>query len=199
MELCENYTLKNLLIHRKRLNETETKFYMYQLIDAVDYLHSQHIIHRDLKLENLFLDRNMNIKIGDFGFAYQITQENQSKPKALCGTPNYIAPELLNKCDYGFQIDIWSCGIIMYTMLVGQPPFHSNTVSKTFENILNNEYHFPHDINISSYAKDFIRSMLCKDPLKRPSINQLKNDIFFTYTTFPKQLTTAILNDPYQD
>ena len=94
LELCENKTLIDYLKKRKRLTEPEVKYYMKQLLLAVDYMHSNKVIHRDLKLGNLFLTKDMALKIGDFGLAANIKHDGERK-RTICGTPNYIAPEVL--------------------------------------------------------------------------------------------------------
>ena len=91
------------------------------------YLHEQRIIHRDLKLGNLFLNEKMHVKLGDFGLATQVEFDGERK-KTLCGTPNYIAPEMLDKKGHSFEVDIWAIGCILFTLLVGKPPFETETL-----------------------------------------------------------------------
>lgn len=102
-------------LHKRRriLTEPETRYYMKQIVEATKYMHDNNIIHRDLKLGNLFLDHDLRIKVGDFGLATRIKHDGERK-KTLCGTPNYIAPEILNRTDgHSFPVDIWSIGCIM--------------------------------------------------------------------------------------
>jgi polo-like kinase 1 len=135
MELCENKSMIELLKTRTRLTEDETKSYISQLIEGVSYLHKNQIIHRDLKLGNLFLTDKMELKIGDFGLSERIMYEGELK-KAMSGTPNYIAPEiLLNKEGHSFEVDIWAIGIITYTLIVGKPPFQSKNSKETWSKI----------------------------------------------------------------
>jgi polo-like kinase 1 len=103
---------------------------MHQLLNAVKYMKSQHIIHRDLKLGNLFLASRHDLKIGDFGLACQVAFEGERK-RTLCGTPNYIAPEVLGQRGHSYEVDVWSVGVILYTMLVGKPPFETSDVKTT--------------------------------------------------------------------
>ena len=125
LELCKNKSMIELLKTRKRLTEDETKSYIAQLVKGLQYLHSQNVVHRDLKLGNLFLSDKMEMKIGDFGLSEQI-QYPGHLIKSMSGTPNYIAPEiLLNKDGHSFGVDIWAIGVITYTLLVGRPPFQS--------------------------------------------------------------------------
>lgn len=122
LELCPSGSLMDLLRRRKRFTEPEARFFMIQLIGACYYMHGQSVIHRDLKLGNLFLDAHMNIKVGDFGLAALIESPGERK-KTICGTPNYIAPEVLfdTASGHSFEVDTWSIGVILYTLVVGRP------------------------------------------------------------------------------
>jgi serine/threonine protein kinase len=98
---------------RKTLTEHEVRYYLTQILDAIQFMHQAKVIHRDLKLSNLFIDVDMNLKIGDFGLAAVILHEGDRK-KTICGTPNYIAPEILdNSRGHSFEVDLWSLGVIM--------------------------------------------------------------------------------------
>jgi polo-like kinase 1 len=139
LELCKRRSMMELHKRRKTITEPETRYYMNQLLAGVQYLHSIRIIHRDLKLGNIFLDDDLHVKIGDFGLATQIEFEGERK-KTLCGTPNYIAPEILHKKGHSFEVDIWSIGCIMYTLLIGRPPFETNSLTETYNRIKKCEY-----------------------------------------------------------
>ena len=130
MELCENQSLIELMRNRKRLTEIEVRSYICQLVEGIQYIHSKNIVHRDLKLGNLFLTNDMQLKIGDFGLSEKLTKQNQ-KLNSLSGTPNYIAPEILSKIGHSYEVDIWAIGVITYTMLVGAPPFQAKTSKAT--------------------------------------------------------------------
>lgn len=115
------------------------------------------IIHRDLKLGNLFLSDQMEIKIGDFGLATKIEYKGQRR-RTVCGTPNYIAPEIIDgKNGHSYEIDVWSLGVIIYTLLIGKPPFEADDVQQTYLRIRENDYEFPENSHISVLAKDLIR------------------------------------------
>lgn len=134
LELCASGSLMDMLRRRRRLTESETRFFMVQLIGACHYMHTHQVIHRDLKLGNLFLDGNMNIKVGDFGLAALIESPGERK-KTICGTPNYIAPEVLFDTANGhsFEVDTWSIGVILYTLLFGRPPFQTKDVKTIYK------------------------------------------------------------------
>jgi polo-like kinase 1 len=102
-------------------------------------LHSHRIIHRDLKLGNLFLNDKMELKVGDFGLATKLDYDGERK-KTVCGTPNYIAPEVINATGHSYEVDIWAIGIIIYTLLVGKPPFETRDVKTTYGKIKKAEY-----------------------------------------------------------
>ena len=128
LEMCQHQTLNELLKRRKRLTEIEVQCYIVQLIKALKYLHSHRVIHRDLKLGNLFLTEKMELKVGDFGLATKLDFEGERK-RTVCGTPNYIAPEILDgKTGHSYEVDIWSLGVIIYTLIIGKPPFETRDV-----------------------------------------------------------------------
>ena len=130
LELCQNQTLNELFLRRKRLTEVEVQCYIFQLIKALQYLHSHRVIHRDLKLGNLFLNDKMELKVGDFGLATKLDFVGERK-KTVCGTPNYIAPEVLYGSGHSYEVDIWAVGVIIYTLLIGKPPFETRDVKTT--------------------------------------------------------------------
>lgn len=183
LELCTNQTLNELIKRRKRLTEPEVVYYMLQIIEGVKYMHSHNVIHRDLKLGNLFLDKDLCVKIGDFGLATRLAHPDD-KRNTICGTPNYIAPEVIDgnkqSAGHSFEVDIWALGVIMYATLVGKPPYEAKDVKSTYQRILNNEYSFPPHLNISDNAKHLIGGMLRTDPAERPSLTQVGNHVFFT-------------------
>ncbi|XP_048817197.1 serine/threonine-protein kinase PLK1 [Lagopus muta] len=190
LELCRRRSLLELHKRRKALSEPEVRYYLRQTILGCQYLHSQRVIHRDLKLGNLFLSDDMEVKIGDFGLATKVEYDGERK-KTLCGTPNYIAPEVLGKKGHSFEVDIWSIGCIMYTLLVGKPPFETSCLKETYIRIKKNEYTIPKHIN--PIAANLIQKMLRSDPATRPTINELLNDEFFTSGYIPNRLPTSCL------
>ncbi|KAM3141863.1 hypothetical protein pb186bvf_005949 [Paramecium bursaria] len=195
LELCANQTMNELLRRRKRLTELEVQCYLIQILNAIRYLHNQKVIHRDLKLGNLFLSDKMEIKLGDFGLATQLDFEGDRR-RTICGTPNYIAPEILeSKNGHSFEVDIWSFGVIAYTLLIGKPPFETNDVKTTYRRIKMNAYQFPDNITISPQAKNLIQKILQTDPSKRPTLDEIQQHEFFI-GNIPQLLPVSTLACP---
>ncbi|WWC85535.1 uncharacterized protein L201_000399 [Kwoniella dendrophila CBS 6074] len=186
LELCENGSMMDLLRRRKRYTEPEARYFLVQLIGACQYMHQMNVIHRDLKLGNLFLDSDMNVKVGDFGLAALIENPGDRK-KTICGTPNYIAPEVLFDQDNGhsFEVDVWSIGVIMYTLLIGKPPFQTKDVKTIYKRIRENRYEFPADKEISHSAQDLISSILNPKPDERPPLEKIISHRWFLDGPFP--------------
>ena len=197
LELCANQTLNELLRRRKRLTELEALCYISQLICALKYLHSHRVIHRDLKLGNLFINDKMELKIGDFGLATKLEFEGDRK-RTVCGTPNYIAPEILEgKQGHSYEVDIWSLGVILYTLLIGKPPFETSDVKATYKRIKMNAYSFPDTVIISEPAKNLITKILNLDPTKRPKLDEILAHSFFKmYSSIPKTMPSSTLACP---
>ncbi|RUS69884.1 hypothetical protein EGW08_022352 [Elysia chlorotica] len=190
LELCRRRSLMELHKRRKAVTEPEARLFVKQIIEACQYLHNNRIIHRDLKLGNLFLNEEMEIKIGDFGLATKLDYEGERK-KTLCGTPNYIAPEVLGKKGHSYEVDVWSLGCIVYTLLVGKPPFETSNLKDTYMRIKKNEYHIPPKISVQ--AKNLITWLLRANPTDRPSMDQIIQDPFFTSGYLPVRLPTSCL------
>ncbi|KAL1132150.1 hypothetical protein AAG570_010107 [Ranatra chinensis] len=170
LELCRKRSLMELHKRRKALTEPEVRYFIKQILEGVLYLHHNSIIHRDLKLGNLFLNDNLEIKIGDFGLAAKIQYSGQRK-KTLCGTPNYIAPEILTKTGHSYEVDVWSIGCIMYTLLIGKPPFETSSLRETYSRIKRCDYNLPP--TLSGPAATMVHQMLQPDPSRRPTVSQL--------------------------
>ena len=197
LELCYNQTLHQLFKRRKKLTELEAQYYIFYIIKALQYLHSLKIIHRDLKLANIFITENMQIKLGDFGLATQLEFDGERK-RTLCGTPNYIAPEILDgKKGHSIEVDIWSIGIILYILLIGKPPFETNSAKETYKRIRLKNYSFPQGEKISEPAKELIQNILVLEPHKRPSLEEiLKSDFMTMGNSIPKSLPQSTLACP---
>ncbi|XP_034938554.1 serine/threonine-protein kinase polo [Chelonus insularis] len=190
LELCRKRSMMELHKRRKALTEWETRYFMKQILDGVNYLHNKKIIHRDLKLGNLFLNDDLIVKIGDFGLATQVSHDGERK-KTLCGTPNYIAPEILMKVGHSFEVDVWSIGCILYTLLVGRPPFETSSLRETYARIKTVNYKTP--TQLSSDAVVMITESLQALPSKRPSVAKLLKYPFLTSGYLPKSLPLSCL------
>lgn len=197
LEICPNQSLMELLKTRKRVSEAEVRFFMVQIVGAVKYLHSRRVIHRDLKLGNIFFDPDMNLKIGDFGLAL-VLPSTDSRKYTICGTPNYIAPEVLGgkQTGHSFEVDIWAIGIMMYALLVGKPPFQAKDVQVIYDRIKKSEYSFPADKPISEEAKVLIKDILSLNPLNRPTINEILNYDWFKGTFPDKTYESSLTENP---
>ena len=196
LELCSNQTLNDLIKRRKRLSEIEVQCYLLQILKGLKYIHNHKIIHRDLKPGNLFLNQKIQLKIGDFGLASKLEYDGQ-KRYSICGTPNYIAPEILEEKGYSYEVDIWSLGVITYTMFFGVTPFETDDADKTYKRIKANCYSFPVGINISPQAKSLITQILNPDPSKRLTIEQIeKHEFFKIYNYVPDIMPLSTLACP---
>ncbi|XP_029437955.1 serine/threonine-protein kinase 33 isoform X2 [Rhinatrema bivittatum] len=185
MELCEGGELKEFLQKKKHFSENETRHIIQSLASAIAYLHKKDIVHRDLKLENILIKNTerkspdvliVNIKVTDFGLAVQKGGVGtESMMQATCGTPIYMAPEVISAHDYSQQCDVWSVGVIMYMLLSGDPPFMGNTEDKLFELITKGDLNFKDLVwkNVSDTAKAALQCMLKVDPAHRITANEL--------------------------
>ncbi|EPX72825.1 CAMK/CAMKL protein kinase Ppk16 [Schizosaccharomyces octosporus yFS286] len=178
MEYCPNGELYDYVSRQVVLTEKMTCKLLWQLCCAIKYLHSQGCVHRDLKLENIFLDKNFDIKIGDFGFSRDTDCSRRTFMSTRCGTVAYSAPEIVLGQKYiGECADIWSLGVIMYAMMVGRLPFDEDDTSLTEHKIINEQPFIPE--TISPNARDLLIRLLCKDYRFRPSIDQIISHPFF--------------------
>ncbi|KAI4377939.1 hypothetical protein MLD38_015491 [Melastoma candidum] len=166
------------------LSEDEARYFFRQIISGISYCHSKEICHRDLKLENTLLDMSPNpsLKICDFGFS--LCSLWHSQPKSLVGTPPYIAPEVLSDKEYdGKMADIWSCGVMLYVMLVGRYPFEDpddlHNIHKVIQKIRNVEYSVPENKNISMECRELLSRIFIADPSKRITLAEIKSHPWF--------------------
>eukprot|EP01012_Entosiphon_sulcatum_P048953 TRINITY_DN67533_c0_g1_i1.p2 TRINITY_DN67533_c0_g1~~TRINITY_DN67533_c0_g1_i1.p2 ORF type:complete len:324 (-),score=78.24 TRINITY_DN67533_c0_g1_i1:63-1001(-) len=194
LELVTGGELFNQIVAAKRFEEPVARCYFQQLILGLRYCHKHGICHRDLKPENLLLDSSNNLKIVDFGLSnFQPTTTSGRVPEdlmlhTLCGTPHYVAPEVLEDQGYnGFIADIWSCGVILYVMLAGKLPFNDKNRMVLYEKIKSVDYQM--SPFITPDAADLIRRMLTKDPKKR-----INNDEIIAHPWFQVEWDPARLN-----
>ena len=196
LELCQNETLCELLKRRKRLTELEVQSYLAQMVSALKYLHGHRVIHRDIKLGNLFLNDKMEIKLGDFGLATRLEFEGERK-STICGTPNYIAPEIIDgQIGHSYEVDIWSLGVLVYTLSVGKPPFETPDIRQTYRKIRSCAYSFPGSPKLSCEIKDLISNLIVSDPASRLSLDKILYHPFMTRNPIPRTLSTSTLAIP---
>ncbi len=182
-EFCEGGELFDKVVEKGSFSEEEAANVMNQLISAINYIHLNKIVHRDLKPENILLDTKKNniIKIIDWGTARFFDKDKNKKMNKISGTPYYIAPEVLFE-KYDEKCDIWSCGVIMYILLCGYPPFNGETDNEILAKIKNGKFTFPEEewSSVSLNAKDLIKLMLEFDPKKRPSAEKCLTHAFIS-------------------
>lgn len=177
MEYVESGDLFDYIVLNGRLSEDESRHFFQQIIAGVDYCHTNRVVHRDLKPENLLLDQERSsIKIADFGLS-NIMRDGQFL-KSSCGSPNYAAPEVIQRHWYaGPEVDVWSCGVILYAMLCGVLPFDDENISSLYRKIIDCMYMLPSHLSVE--ARDLITSMLKADPLQRITIAEIRRHPFF--------------------
>jgi serine/threonine protein kinase len=196
LELCSNNSMSELQKRRKRLTEPEARYYLTQLVIGMEYLHANLIIHRDLKLGNIFIGGDMCVKIGDFGLASKLAFPTERK-RTVCGTPNYIAPEILEGKDgHSFEVDNWSIGVILYTMIVGRPPYECRDVKSTYKKILANSYSYPDLVPCSDGAKHLIQGILQTRPEKRLTLRQIQLHPYMSSGYTPTRLPLSAMVQP---
>lgn len=166
MEYAAESDILKLLKKRGPLDEKIACYLVFQIIQGLKHCHSQGILHRDIKLDNVLLTSSFLIKIADFGVS-KIVKPGQVLYEQ-CGTPAYIAPEVIKGDGYsGFQADIWNLGILLYAMVTGTVPFKSNSIDELHSLILKGDWNFPEGNTLSSELKDLLRKILVLDPVKR--------------------------------
>ena len=197
MELCSHGELYSLLRRRREsggtLTENEARIILRDVVAGLKFLHSRGIIHRDLKLSNILLSETGQAKIADFGLAVltEFSDSADSRERTICGTPNYLAPEILNKKNYGRSADIWSLGCLLYSFLTGKPPFDSPDLPQTFDKVKRLDYQIPD--HLSPAARDLITRLLSGDPINRPTFDQIIWHPFFN-PSVTEPLSTRRLN-----
>lgn len=169
LEYCIYGELYHHLKINKRFSNQLASYYIYQITLALSYLHSNNIIHRDLKPENILVDFNHTIKLSDFGWSVQL--QNNNKRSTICGTLDYLSPEMINSVSYDFKSDVWSLGVLIYELLVGVPPFEHADRNVTYKKIVRLDYHFPKFIN--SDAQDLIVRLLKINPNERIPLEEV--------------------------
>ncbi|XP_042011164.1 SNF1-related protein kinase catalytic subunit alpha KIN10-like isoform X1 [Salvia splendens] len=176
MEFVKSGELFDYIVEKGRLQEEEARTFFQQIISGVEYCHRNMVVHRDLKPENLLLDSKHNVKIADFGLS-NIMRDGHFL-KTSCGSPNYAAPEVISgKLYAGPEVDVWSCGVILYALLCGTLPFDDENIPNLFKKIKGGIYTLPS--HLSACARDLIPRMLIVDPMKRMSIPEIRTHPWF--------------------
>mmetsp|Transcript_34719 Transcript_34719/g.54227 ORF Transcript_34719/g.54227 Transcript_34719/m.54227 type:complete len:498 (+) Transcript_34719:68-1561(+) len=184
MEYVSGGELFDYIVAKGRLSEEEARRFFQQIIAGVEYCHKFMVVHRDLKPENLLLDAHLNVKIADFGLSNMM--RDGAFLKTSCGSPNYAAPEVISGQLYaGAEVDIWSCGVILYALLCGNLPFDDENIANLFKKIKGGVYTMPG--YLSEGCRDLIPRMLVVDPLQRITVNQLRLHHWFQ-TNLPAYL-----------
>lgn len=177
MELMTGGELFDTILEKEQLTEREAAEIVRPIIDAIHYCHSLNIIHRDIKPENLLFSTKVPstriIKVSDFGLARFISLDTLAT--TTCGTPGYVAPEILEQRPYGKECDYWSIGVVLYILLCGFPPFYDEDNMRLFEKIKHGKVDFPSPAwdNVSEEAKNIIKNLLVVDPSRRWNCDQL--------------------------
>eukprot|EP00210_Caulerpa_lentillifera_P000745 g721.t1 len=176
--------LFDYIVEKGRLTEDEARRFFQQILSGVEYCHRNMVVHRDLKPENLLLDVKQHVKIADFGLSN--VMKDGHFLKTSCGSPNYAAPEVISgKLYAGPEVDIWSCGVILYALLCGSLPFDDENIPNLFRKIKNGMYTLPPFL--SPGAQDLIPRMLLVNPMKRITMSEIRQHYWFT-THLPRYL-----------
>lgn len=197
MEYVGGSSLHNYLKRRssRRLDEAEARRLFRQLVCALDYCHKSEVIHRDIKLENVLLDEKNNVKLIDFGFS--TTMPHGNKSKTFCGTPSYMAPEIVARSEYlGPPVDVWALGVLLFAMLAGSFPFRGITEKELYRKIAKGSFEVPDCVPLR--AKNLIKRMIQLDPLRRPSCSELLTDSWLSEVRgarLPNEEYSAPLSD----
>eukprot|EP01052_Picozoa_sp_SAG31_P014877 SAG31_NODE_939_length_10873_cov_5.403843_8_plen_207_part_00 len=168
LEFAAKGELYKELQKAKMFTEQRAANYIHQIAGALRYCHSKHVIHRDIKPENLLVGIKGDIKIADFGWSVHAPT---SRRTTLCGTLDYLPPEMVEGRDHDVSVDIWSLGVLTYEFLVGSPPFEAQGHSETYRRIAKVDLRFPS--HVSPDARDLISKLLVKDPTKRLSLDNV--------------------------
>ncbi|KAK3010548.1 hypothetical protein RJ639_011159 [Escallonia herrerae] len=173
-DLCDSPDLYDR-VSKGPLSEPEAAGILSSLMGAIGYCHRLGVAHRDIKPDNVLFDSWNRLKLADFGSAEWFGGNERRAMSGVVGTPYYVAPEVLSGREYNEKVDVWSAGVVLYVMLAGVPPFYGETPAETFEAVLRGNLRFPTRIfrSVSPEAKDLLRKMLCKDPSRRLSADQV--------------------------
>ncbi|EAR98079.1 Serine/Threonine kinase domain protein (macronuclear) [Tetrahymena thermophila SB210] len=176
MEYCAGGEMFYHLRKIKKMTEEQARFYFIEICLGIDYLHDRHIIYRDIKPENILLDIDGHIRIGDFGLSKPDMDDNEFA-YSFCGSPEYMAPEMLLKVGHAYPVDHYTLGALLYELVTGLPPFYSQITEEIYKSILSEDLTFPDHVNLSSELKNLLRGLLTKHPLQRLGQNMGTKEI----------------------
>jgi len=193
----ESWTKKSMKEHlkrRKTLTDPEIAYIVKQIAEAIACMHRANIIHRDIKLGNIFFNDEMVPKVGDFGLSIALSNDKDRRFSVL-GTPNYVAPEVLTREGHSFGVDVWALGVIAYTLAVGRPPFERGTFKETYQSIKKGD--FDSSLVISPFSRDFILNTVHVDQSKRLTIDQVLEHPFLNSPFYiPRRIPLSCLTTP---
>jgi len=164
LEFCAGGELFLLITKNRRFAEPIAKFYFAEILLSIEHLHSQNIMYRDLKPENVLIDLDGHVRITDFGLSKDCFGPRE-RAKSFCGSPEYMSPDMLNQESHTRMVDLYSLGALLYELLTGLPPFYSDNRDEMYHNIVHREISFPR--YLSPEAVRLLRGLLAKDPEKR--------------------------------
>lgn len=183
MDLCQAHTLFDRMVQGP-IPEAQAASLIKSLLEGVAHCHRLGVAHRDIKPDNVLFDSSGNLKLADFGSAEWFGGGRSMS--GVVGTPYYVAPEVLMGREYDEKVDVWSCGVILYIMLAGIPPFYGDSAADIFEAVVRANLRFPSRIfrNVSPSAKDLLRKMICRDASRRFSAEQALSKLFHFFSPF---------------
>lgn len=170
LEYAANGELFKILCERERFDEHTAAKYIIKISDAISYCHSKHVVHRDIKPENILVTANNELKIADFGWAVCLSKNRRT---TLCGTLDYLPPEMIEGHEHDESVDIWSLGVLLYEFLVGSPPFETPDRQVTCQRIKEVDIKFPDFVSVQ--ARDLIQRLLQHDPQKRMPLQEIRS------------------------
>ena len=198
LEVIKGGELFDRIVESKRFDEATARRFFQQLVAGVRYCHAQGIAHRDIKPENLLLDEHDNLKISDFGLSNLQPTNRAALLQTVCGTPNYVAPEVLKERGYdGFKADAWSCGIVLFVMLAGYLPFDDPNQNALFNKIERGDFRMSR--NFTEGAKDLIAKLIVVDPTKRLGLEQVMSHPWFLVDADRALISAGQVKKPTED